>query len=214
MRLHHSPFSANARRAVMTAMHLGLVRAEETGTGPRVELAVVDLAKGEQRSPAYLKLNPNGRVPTLEDGTFALTESHAIMQYLADLTPGQTIYPTETRARANVNRWLFWNAHHFAPAIAVLNWENVVKKMTGRGDPDPKELARGEMLIGQTASVLDAHLTGREWIAEDKLTLADLAIGTPLMSMVPAKLPVTQYANLQKWLGRVQELSVWKKTGL
>ena len=214
MRLHHNPVSSNARRAVMTGLHLGLIRDTDVGVGPRVELALVDLAKGEQRTPAYLKLNPNGRVPTLEDGTFVLTESHAIMQYLAELTPGQTLYPTETRARANVNRWLFWNAHHFAPAVSVLNWENVVKKFLGRGEPDPKELARGEMLVTQCATVLDAHLTGREWIAEDKLTLADLAIATPLANTVPAKLPVTQYAHIQKWLARVQDLSAWKKTGL
>lgn len=214
MRLHHHPVSSNARRAVMTALHLGLVRDEESGVGPRVELSLVDLAKGEQRTPAYLKLNPNGRVPTLEDGSFVLTESHAIMQYLAELTPGQTLYPSETRARANVNRWLFWNAHHWQPAVSVLGWERVVKKILGRGEPDPKEVARGEMLITQCAVVLDAHLTGREWIAEDRLTLADLAIATPLANLVPAKLPMEPYTNVHAWLARVQELPAWKKTGM
>ena len=206
--------SSNARRAVMTATHLGLVRDEESGVGPRVELVLVELAKGEQRAPAYLKLNPNGRVPTLEDGTYVLTESHAIMQYLCDLTPGQALYPTETRARANVNRWLFWNAHHFAPAVSVLNWENVVKKFLGRGEPDPKEVARGEMLVTQCAQVLDAHLAGREWVAQDKLTLADIALATPLAAASTAKLPIEPYANLAKWLTRVQDLSAWKKTGM
>ena len=214
MRLHHSPFSANARRAVMTALHLGLVRDEEKGVGPRVELVVVDLRAGQQRTPAYLKLNPNGRVPTLEDGSFALTESHAIMQYLADLTPGQTIYPTELRARANVNRWLFWNAHHFAPAVAVLNREHNVKKILGLGDADPKEVERGNQLVTQCAVVLDAHLAGREWIAEDKLTLADLALATPLANAASAKLPIEPYTHIHKWLGRVQDLSAWKKSGL
>jgi glutathione S-transferase len=214
MRLHHHPMSSNARRAVMTAVYLGLVREEEGGTGPRVELALVDLAKGEQRAPAYLKLNPNGRVPTLVDGTFALTESHAIMQYLCEVTPGQTLYPTEARARADVNRWLFWNAHHFQPAVSVLGYEHIVKKILGRGEADPKEIARGEMLVGQCASVLDAHLAGREWIAQDKLTLADLAISTPLASIERAKLPMQPYAHVARWLARVQDLSAWKKTGM
>jgi glutathione S-transferase len=208
MRLHHHPMSANARRAVMTALHLGLVAKGD------VQLVVVDLAKGEQRGPAFSALNPNHRVPVLEDDGFVLTESHAIMQYLADETAGQKIYPTERRARADVNRWLFWNAHHFAPAIAVINWENLIKPMLGRGDPDPRELARGETLIAQCAGVLDAHLAGKQWIAGDALTLADLAISTPLMSTAPAKLPVTQYANIQAWFARVQALEAWKKTGL
>lgn len=214
MRLHHHPASSNARRAVMAAHHLGLVRDDEKGTGPRVELVHVDLAKGEQRTPAYLALNPNGRVPTLVDGTFVLTESHAIMQYLAELTPGQTVYPSETRARADVNRWLFWNAHHFAPAVAVLGFEYFVKRLRGLGDPDPKEVARGEGLVTQCATVLDAHLAGREWITQDRLTLADLALSTPLMMAAVAKLPLEPYANIRAWHARVQELSAWKKTGM
>lgn len=214
MRLYFNPMSTNARRATMTAHHLGLVRAEDAGTGPRVELVLVDLGKGEQRQPGYLKLNPNGRVPTLEDGTFALSESHAIMQYLADLTPGQTVYPTELRARADVNRWLFWNAHHFQPAVSVLRWEHQVKRFLGQGEADPNEVARGERLVHQCAQVLDAHLAGREWIAQDRLTLADLAIATPLAGAAQAKLPIEGYANIAAWMGRMQELPAWKKTSL
>ena len=80
MRLYQHPMSANSRAATLAALQL---------KAP-VELVFVDLAKGEQRLPAYLKLNPNHRVPVLEDGDFHLWESRAIMQYLADKTPGQT----------------------------------------------------------------------------------------------------------------------------
>lgn len=204
MRLHYSPFSSNARRAVMTALHLGT----------KVDLVNVDLSKGEQRRPDFLALNPNGKVPVLEDGDFVLTESHAIMQYVADKTPGQTLYPPDLRARGDVNRWMFWNAHHFAPAVAVFNFQRVVKKFIGLGEPDLHEIARGEREIALLASVLDAHLANREWISGKQLTLADFAIATPLMATVPAGVPVTQYANLQAWFARVQQLDAWKKTGL
>jgi glutathione S-transferase len=209
MRLYHHPMSSNARRAVMTALHLGALP-----KCPSIELVTVDLSKGEQRAPSYLQMNPNGRVPTLDDDGFYLTESHAIMQYLAESTPGQKIYPTELRARTDVNRWLFWNAHHFQPAMSVLNWENFVKPMLGRGATDPAEVKRGEMLVGQVCTVLDAHLAGREWVSGPTLTLADLALSTPLMTTVPAKLPVAEYANIQAWFGRVQALDVWKRTAL
>src|SRR5580698_2908951 len=99
MKLFHHPMSANARRAVMTALHL---RAP-------VDLVFVDLAKGAQREPQFLRRNPNGKVPVLEDDGFLLWESHAIMQYLAEKTPGQTLYPEGHRDRADVNRWLFWS---------------------------------------------------------------------------------------------------------
>ena len=204
MRLYHFVLSTNARRAVMTAVHLEA----------KVDLVAVDLARREHLKPDYLALNPNGKVPVLNDDGFVLWESHAIMQYLSDKTAGQTIYPQEARARADVNRWLFWNAHHFAPAVAVLNWERVIKRFVGGGAPDPVEEARGEKLVKQFAGVLDAHLAGKLWVAQDRLTLADIALATPLMSTTPAKLPTEDMPRLQAWFSRVQELDSWKKTGM
>jgi glutathione S-transferase len=202
MRLYHHPLSSNARRAVMTAVHLGVP----------VELVFVDLAKGEQREPQFLKLNPNHKVPVLEDDGFVLWESCAIMQYLADSTPRQTVYPDEARARADVNRWLFWCAQHFGPAIGILNWENSIKGMIGLGGPDPAEVQRGEQLVRELGGILDAHLAGRGWICGQALTLADLAIAAPLAEIERAKLPVAQFANLQRWFAGLRQLDAWKRT--
>jgi glutathione S-transferase len=202
MRLYHHPFSTNARRAVMTAVHLGL----------KPELIVVDLAKGEQRTPEFLRRNPNGKVPVLDDDGFMLSESHAIMQYLAEGTPGQTVYPGERRARADVNRWLFWCAHHFQPATGIFNWENLVKGRLGLGGPDANEIQRGERLLGDLAPILDAQLSGKQWVLGDTLTLADLALATPLAVTESAKVPLGTYKNMMAWFGRVQELEAWKRT--
>jgi glutathione S-transferase len=204
MRLHYHPMSSNARRAVTTAIHLNA----------DLELVFVDLAKGEHKTPEFLRLNPGGKVPVLEDGDFALTESHAIMQYLADKTPGQTLYPTDLRARADVNRWLFWNAAHFQSAVAILNWENVVKRFIGLGDPDPAAVQRGEGLVTELSALLDAHLAGKRWISNDTVTLADLAVATPLDAIDRAKLPVRDFKNVMGWLERVQGLDAWNKSGM
>lgn len=204
MRLYHHPMSSNARRARMAAIQLGVP----------LDLELVDLAKGEQKKPAFLRMNPNGRVPVLEDEGFYLDESHAIMAYLADQTPGQTLYPTALRARADVNRWLFWSAQHFQPAVSVLNWERVVKRFIGQGDPDPAAVQRGEALVTDCGRVLDAHLAGRAWVSGDALTLADLAIAAPLMSLAAAKLPVTGFASVLAWFERVQALDAWKQTSV
>jgi len=204
MRLYYHPLSSNSRRAVMTAIHLGA----------SLELVVVDLLKGEHRAEDFLKLNPNGKVPLLDDGGFLLWESHAIMQYLADVTPGQALYPRDPQARADVNRWLFWSAYHFTPAVGVISRERVSKRMVGgSGEPDPAEIARGEALVMAAAGVLDAHLASRQWIAQDALTLADLAIAAPLMHTAAAQLPVTGFAHLQAWFARVQALDAWKNSG-
>jgi glutathione S-transferase len=202
MNLFHHPLSVNARRAVMTALHLG----------SPVELVMVDLRKGEQRSPEYLRKNPNGKVPLLEDGDLLLWESHAIMQYLADSTPGQTVYPEGPRERADVNRWLFWSAHHFTPAVGVLNYENFVKPLKGEGQPDPVEVKKGQRLFTTHAQVLDQWLADKEWIAQGRLTLADFAIAAPFMATESARLPLGDFAHIRSWFARFQKLDAWTRT--
>ena len=179
----------------------------------KMELAAVDLLAGEHKSAAYLTINPNGKVPLLEDNGFLLWESHAIMQYLADKTGEHPLYPTDIQARADINRWLFWSAYHFTPAVGVISRERVSKKMVGgRGGPDPLEIARGEALLAAACGVLDAHLAGKPWIAQDRLTLADVAIASPLMHTAAAQLPVAGYAQLQRWFEGVRALDAWKRS--
>jgi glutathione S-transferase len=202
MRLYYHPLSTNARRVVLTAAQLGT----------SLELVVVDFSKGEQKRPEFLRMNPNGWVPVLDDDGFYLHESHAIIQYLADGTPGQTVYPTERRARANLNRWLFWSAQHFQPAIGLLLWERIIKRRMNLGGPDEYEVERGERLFGEVAPILDAQLKGEQWVLGDTLTLADLALSAPLTVMEPAQVRLLPYPNIQSWLGRMQNLDAWKQT--
>ncbi|WP_224369854.1 glutathione S-transferase family protein [Hyalangium versicolor] len=202
MKLYFHPMSGNSRRALLVAAHLEVP----------LERIVVDLPKGEQRGAPHLQLNPNGLVPVLDDDGFLLWESRAIMQYLAEKTPGQTLFPADARGRADVNRWLFWCGAHMAPANTVLVFENFVKPLTGRGPADPAEVARGEALIAKHAPVLDAHLAGRTWVSQDRLTLADYSLAASFALAGPARLPIRDYANIRAWLGRVQELEAWKRT--
>jgi glutathione S-transferase len=203
MRLYYHPLSSNSRRVLLTAVQLGV----------RLDLVVVDLVNGEHKSSRYLQINPNGKVPLLEHDGFHLWESHAIMQYLADTCQGETLYPHAIQARADINRWLFWSAYHFTPAVGLISRERVSKKMVGgSGGPDPTEIARGEALLTAAADVLDRHLADKQWIALDRLTLADLAIAAPLMHTAAAELPVGGYGHLQAWFARMTALDAWQKT--
>ena len=202
MKLYFHPMSGNSRRVLLVATHLEVP----------LERVLVDLPKGEQRERPHLGRNPNGRVPVLDDDGFLLWESRAIMVYLAEKTPGQTLLPTDLRGRADVNRWLFWCAAHMAPANTVLVFENFVKAVTGRGPADPAEVARGEALVAQYAPILDAHLAGKTWVAQDRLTLADFSLASSFALAGPARLPIADYTTLRAWLGRVQELDAWKRT--
>lgn len=202
MKLYFHPLSGNSRRALLVATHLGVP----------LERVVVDLTKGEQRGAPHLARNPNALVPVLEDDGLVLWESRAIMQYLAEKTPGQTLFPADGRGRADVNRWLFWCAAHMSPANTILVQENFVKPLTGRGPTDPAAVARGEALFAQAASILDAHLAGKTWVSQDRVTLADFSLAAGFALAGPARLPIAEYANLRAWLARVQATEAWKQT--
>ena len=201
MRLYYHPASTCSRRVMLAAIHMGTP----------LELTEVNLMSEEDRR-RLVALNPNSKLPVLQDGEFTLWESCAIMQYLADRTHGQTLYPDNIMARADINRWMLWSAQHFAPALGVLAYEYIWKGLLGNGGPDPVEIDRASRLIAQFAGVLEQHLAGRDWIVGEQLTLADFAIAAPLTYIEQARVPVTQYPKLMAWLARVMELDAWKQT--
>jgi glutathione S-transferase len=201
MQLYTHPLSSNSRRVTMAADHLGIA----------LDLVEVNLADpGDRRR--LEEVNPNSKVPVLVDGDFVLWESCAIMQYLAERTPGQELYPQAPVARADVQRWLFWASQHFAPAVGVLTWENVWKRIVEGTGPDPVELARGTADLQRAAAVADGHLAQRRWLVGDRVTLADYAVAAPLMYLEQARLPLEAYPNLLAWFARVQELPAWRHT--
>jgi glutathione S-transferase len=201
MQLYTNPISSNARRVTMAADHLG------------IKLDLIDINLGSAADRRRLaEINDNGKIPVLLDDGFVLSESCAIMQYLADSQPGQTIYPQDLLARADVNRWMFWSCQHFAPAVSVIVWETVWKKIVEGVDPDPVELARGAADLAQAAGVLDKHLAQRQWLVGEGVTLADYAAAAPLMYKERARLPLDDYPHLLAWFTRVQDLPAWRNS--
>jgi glutathione S-transferase len=201
MKLYHHPLSSCSRRVTLAAVSLGI----------RYEEHLVDLANPEHRA-TLTSINPNSKIPVLKDGDLILWESHAIMQYFCALTPGQTLYPSDARARADVNRWLFWISSHLTEAVGGLNFEHIWKKMIGMGGPDPEKIKRHEQSFHQLATILDNHLAGRAWLSGEMVTLADLSAASTFMYIRPAKLPIEPYANVRTWFARMRGLGAWKAT--
>lgn len=202
MQLHHFSASPNSRRALAAALHVGL----------EPEIKVVNLAAGDHKKPEYLALNPTGRVPVLVDGELVLWESNAIMQYFAEKAGNTTVWPNDPAARADVSRWQFWQTAHWSQPIGTLIYEHLLKAMYGAGTPDAAEIARAEQNFHVNAKVLEAQLRGRDWICGKNLTLADFAVGAPLMYAAAAKMPVEGYANIRQWMTRLDEVEAWKRT--
>ena len=196
MKLYYSPLSSNSHKVRIAAALLGI----------ELDLQNLELPKGEQRRPEYLAINPMGKV--LVDGDLVLPESAAIMIYLAESKPDNTLYPAERRARAEVNRWLFWAANHWAPAIAALAFEKVLKPRFFNGEPDPVQIKRQEDLTQGFSKVLSEHLAKRQWVAGDTLTLADIAIAAAFAS--PLQLPIQSWPHIAAWFARIQALPAWQ----
>lgn len=200
MKLYYSPLSSNSMKVRMAAALLDIP----------LELQNVELPKGEQRRPEYLAVNPMGKVPVLVDGDFVLPESAAIMIYLAESKPGNTLYPAERHARAEVHRWLFWAASHWGPAIGALAFEKVIKPRFQQGESDPAQIKRQEEFITGFAKVLDQQLSKHKYVAGNTLTLADIAIAAAFAS--PVELPLQPYVHITDWFKRIQALPAWQTT--
>lgn len=202
MKLYMNKLSPNVRRVRLTAAVLGLALEEKP----------LDFAKGEHKSPEYLALNPNGSVPTLVDGDFVLTESRAIMQYLAGKKPEAGLLGRDEKERADVTRWQFWDSSHFSPACGSLAFERLIKPMMGYGEPDAAKIADALASFRRFGAVLDHRLAGKKFVVGDARTVADLTIASSLMYAKQTELPVAEFPNVASWLEGITSLDAWQKT--
>ncbi len=199
MKLYTFPMSNNAMKVVAVIKHLGLDAQSE----------LVDLSKGKQLEPGFVKLNPNHMIPTLQDGDFVLWESNAIMQYLCTKKPGTSLYPSDPTVQCDINRWMFWQSGHLGPAVGAIQFERMIKGMLGAGAPDEAVVAAALDRFNRFAKVLDGHLAGREWIVGDALSLADFSVGSCFVYAAPAGLPMDGYPNVERFYAKLCALPAW-----
>lgn len=202
MKLYALLASHNSRRVLATAAHLEV----------ELEIHEPDFAGGELRTPEFLALNPNGKVPTLVDGDLVLWESNAVMQYVAAQKPDTSFYPEDAKTRASIARWQFWEANNLSLGTGTLTAENVFKPFVIKVDPDPAEVAKGEELFHKFAPVLEAQLDGKRFILGEELTLADFSVGANFSFAQLGKFPLDNYPNIRAWLTQLDGVEAWKGT--
>ena len=202
MQIHADPITVNCRK-VLAGLDL---------MGVEFERVHVDYFKGEQKAEPFLSLNPNASLPAMVDGDLVLWESNAILQYAADKLGRDAFYPKDLKVRADINRWLLWESSSWFPACYVYLVENCVKPLLG-GAPDPAVLDAQGVQFHKLADILDQRLRGRDWIATNGPTIADIALAAPMHLHGWQRLPISDHPNLRRWLtDSVERLPSWQKT--
>lgn len=181
--------------------------------GTEYNLNHVNYFTGEHKGEDYLKINPNATVPAAIDGECAITESNAILQYAADHTHNgdSPAYPKDIKKRADVNKWLLWEASVWFQTCYVYLVEYVVKPLL-KAEPDESVIKGEEAKFHRLANVLDQQLAKTKWLAGDNVTIADIAMAAPMHLRKAQRLPLDEHPNLLRWIQEVEKLPCWQKT--
>jgi len=131
-------------------------------------------AFGKNRDADYLALNPNGLVPTLQDGDFVLWESNAIGRHLAEQHPAAGLLPDDPRSRARAGQWMDWQLSVLGPALSPAFWGLVRTPPEKR---DPAAIAASRHAATDAVRMLDAQLACTAYVAGDAFSVGDIPVG-------------------------------------
>lgn len=175
-----------------------------------VEFVYTNLGKGEHKTEQFLAINPNGKVPALEDGDLKLWEANAIMCHLARAA-GSDLWPQKAEQQIDVVRWLTWNSEHFTRYAGALYFEHIIKPRFNLGDIDNAAVKEAAGYVRKYAGVLDQHLGNRKFLVGDRLTVADFAVAISLPYAKQARIPLSEFPNVVRWHDRLNELPAWRE---
>ena len=208
--LHLDPCTINSRK-VLAAFDLLAVP---------YTLEKVDYFAGAHKTPEFRAINPCATVPcAVIDESLVLTESNAIIAYAGEQPKtNDSAYPKgDAKKRADVLRWLFWEATVWFPSCYVYLIENVVNPSCLGQAPDASALKKEEPRWRELAGILENKLLGgggsRKWLCGgEEPTVADIAVASSMGMWKRARFPVEGFPALRKWMARVEGLECWVRT--
>jgi len=185
----------NARKPCAVAKYLNIP----------IQATRVNLQNGEHQKPAFLALNPNAKIPVLQDGETIIWESSAIMMYLAQ-TAGSDLWPSNPKEQVDVHKWLSWDSAHFSRHAGTLMFENYLKPYFGIGETDAAVVEEATGFFKRFGQVLDHHMRGRDFVSGNKLSIADFAISSVLPSRDDANIPLDGFKEIHRWYDQLMEI--------
>ena len=200
LRIHSFPLSGHSHRVQLFASLAGIPH----------ELIYVDLPKGEHKQPPFLALNPFGEVPVIEDGEVVISDSNAILVYLARKY-APSFLPTDPVLEAEVQKFLTLAAGEvaFGPAAARI----------GMVFNSPYDVDFTKAVADKVLGKLDAHLEGRDYLVGDAISIADIAIYSYTAHAPEGNISLEPYPNFLRLLSNIEGQKdfvgmVKSKTGL
>ena len=167
--------------------------------GVPFESVIVNQMTGEHRKPEFLKLNPAGKLPVLVDGDLVLTESVAIVLYLAEKHPEKGFIPRDLADRARLYKWLLFAATELEQPV----WR--IARHTAVYPPErrlPAEVALAQEDFKEMASIAEAHMTGREFVVGPTVTVADFVLAYTLDMANEARV-LDPFTELRRYLAEM-----------
>lgn len=204
MKIYYHPASTTSRPLMLFAAEQGLA----------VEFVLVDILTGEHLREPYAQLNPNPLVPTLEDGDFRLTESSAILKYLADKADSPA-YPKDLKQRARVNEIMDWFNTQMCRDMAYgFIYPQIFPGHKRENDEvQAATLAWGKERTKRWLKVLDEKLLGpdKAFLAGDRISIADYFGASFTALGEVTRCDYSAWPNVTRWLGNMKRLKSWNK---
>jgi len=173
------------------------------------ELQVIALNKGEQRSDKFIAINPEGKVPVLQEGELLLNESNAILQYIAAKYQS-TLWPSDLTEQAKVLRVLFWQSNYFNSGVGPLAHRKVVMPFWGFGtqEVDVEQMTK----FSKAVSTLEVFFKKNKFVATEVISIADISLAAFFIFADKAEMPLEHYPNTQAWLRNISKQPWFSKT--
>ncbi len=189
-RLHYFP-TLNGHKVTIALEEMGLA----------YEIVPVNILAGGQQDPAFLAVNPNGRIPALTDGAVTVFESAAILQYLGRKTG--RFYPTDEPTRARIDSWLFWQMAGLGPMSSQVNWFTRAAAKPGRDQAETSlALHRFRKETARLFGVLDRALADRDYLCGD-YSIADMCNWTWIDKYPENGGGLANFPHLAAWHARI-----------
>lgn len=182
--------SSNVQKVLWCCGELG-ISFERTDIGGRF---------GGNKEKPYLDLNPNGLVPTIEDGGFVLWESNSVMRYLVDKYGKGKLLPTTPEGRANANRWMDWQLTTLGPAITPLFW-GLVRTPVEKRDPALVQNAQERSI--KAWQIVENQLAKNSFVAGSEFTLGDIPLGVWAYRWFNLPIERPNFSHLKEWYDRL-----------